>query len=125
MLPFVAFPVRSGIREELAGALPAGCAFIFGWARKAPLEKVEALRTSPRRTAVAAVAQIPEDEPVRCFCGAAEFDYSFVRFPMLHVSRCRNCGLEHRCELEIAPVKKAKARQPDSEPPVGFPPFWY
>lgn len=103
-----------------------GCAFIFGWARRqAPLKKVEALRTSSRRTAVAAVAQIPEDELVRCFCGAAEFDYSFVRFPMLHVSRCRNCGLEHRGELKIAPVPKAAARPADHEPPFGFPPFWY
>jgi hypothetical protein len=84
------------------------------------------LRTSPRRTAVAAVAQTLDDEPVRCFCGAAEFDYSFVRFPMLHVSRCRNCGLESRGELKIAPAQqKAATPPPGAEPPVGFPPFWY
>ena len=80
---------------------------------------------SPRRTA-AAVAQTIEDEPVRCFCGAAEFDYSFVRFPMQHVSRCRNCGLESRGELKVTPVKqRAAPSQPGAEPPVGFPPFWY
>ena len=83
------------------------------------------MRTSPRRTAAAAVL-IAEEAPVRCFCGAAEFDYSFVRFPMLHVSRCRNCGLESRGELKIAPVRKKAARQPPgAQPPVGFPPFWY
>ena len=80
---------------------------------------------SPHRTAVA-VAQTAEDEPVRCFCGAAEFDYSFVRFPMQHVSRCRNCGLESRGELKVAPAKQRGApQQRDAEPPVGFPPFWY
>ena len=84
------------------------------------------MRTSSRRTAAAAVVQIPEDDSVRCFCGAAEFDYSFVRFPMLHVSRCRNCGLESRAELKIAPArKKAAPQRPGAEPPVGFPPFWY
>ena len=82
------------------------------------------MRTSSRRTAAAAVAQIPEDDLVRCFCGAAEFDHSFVRFPMLHVSRCRN--LESRGELKLAPIKKkAATQQPGAEPPVGFPPFWY
>ena len=84
------------------------------------------MRTSSRRTAAAAVVQIPADEPVRCFCGAAEFDYSFVRFPMQHVARCRNCGLESRGELKIAPVKqKAATQPPGAQPPVGFPPFWY
>jgi hypothetical protein len=102
------------------------CVHLPPGAKKRRHEGSEALRTSSRRTAAAAVAQIPEDEPVRCFCGAAEFDHSFVRFPMLHVSRCRNCGLESRAELKIAPVgKKAALQPPGAQPPVGFPPFWY
>ena len=82
------------------------------------------MSTSPRRAA-AAVAQVAEPEPLTCFCGAAEFDYSFARFPMAHVSRCRNCGFEHRCELKLTPVKHATAQPPDAQPPIGFPPLWY
>jgi hypothetical protein len=72
----------------------------------------------------AAVAQIVEDDATRCFCGAAEFDFSFVRFPMQHVSRCRTCGLEHRCELKLTPTKAAP-RPSEPQQPFGFPPFWY
>ena len=69
---------------------------------------------------------IAGNEPVRCFCGADEYEYSFARFPMTHVSRCRKCGLEHRCELKVAPTKQASSRPPDaSDPSVGLPPFWY
>ena len=81
------------------------------------------MSTTSRKTAKT-VSRIADAEPVACFCGGAEYDYSFVRFPMTHVSRCRACGLEHRCELQIAPAKKAKS--PAAEPPpLGFPPFWY
>lgn len=83
------------------------------------------MSTSSRRRTAAFAGQIIEDEPVRCFCGAAEFDHSFVRFPMLHVSRCRNCGFENRGELKVAPAKKVEPQQPGAAPPVGFPPFWY
>jgi hypothetical protein len=76
---------------------------------------------SPRRTAADA-ARPADSEPVRCFCGAAEFDYAFSRFPMTHVSRCRNCGLEHRCALKITPARRTATQPP--EPPAGFPPFW-
>jgi hypothetical protein len=84
---------------------------------------------SPRRTA-GAVTLTSDDQPTRCFCGAAEYDYSFVRFPMAHVSRCRNCGFEHRCVLNIRPAKatgpaKQAASGRPQEPPLGFPPFWY
>jgi hypothetical protein len=101
------------------------CVYLPSGAQKRRHIGFEALRTSSHRTA-AAVVQIAEQPPVRCFCGAAEFDYSFVRFPMLHVSRCRNCGLASRGELKVAPVKKKAAMQPPgAEPPVSFPPFWY
>lgn len=65
-------------------------------------------------------------EPVRCFCGGTEFDYSFARFPMEHVSRCKACGLEHRCELKVTPVKHPSPKPSDPpDPSIGFPPFWY
>lgn len=81
---------------------------------------------SRRRTA-AAVTQAAEqqEEPVTCFCGAAEFAYSFARFPMAHVSRCRKCGFEHRCELKPATPKSPRAPTPPDDPPMGAPPFWY
>jgi hypothetical protein len=78
--------------------------------------------TTSRRTALA-VTRTADAETVTCFCGGTEYDYGFVRFPMTHVSRCRACGLEHRCELQIAPARKAETRPPDQ--PLGFPPFWY
>lgn len=70
---------------------------------------------------------IAANEAVMCFCGGTEFDYSFVRFPMAHVSRCKACGLEHRCELKATPVKTVRPSPSDhpSGPGVGFPPFWY
>ena len=69
---------------------------------------------------------IADTESVRCFCGGTEFDYSFARFPMTHVSRCKACGLEHRAELKVTPVNQTRPRQSDkSDPPVGLPPFWY
>jgi hypothetical protein len=69
--------------------------------------------------------RVAETEPMTCFCGGTDYDYSFARFPMTHVSRCRNCGFEHRCELQIAtPKLRPTAAQPE-DPPLGFPPFWY
>ena len=78
-----------------------------------------------RRHKAAESAQITAAEAVTCFCGGTEYDYSFVRFPMTHVARCRTCGFEHRCDLQIAPDRPRPAAQPaDEEPPIGFPPFW-
>ena len=79
----------------------------------------------PRRRMAADAAQIAEKEPVTCFCGGADYDYSFARFPMTHVSRCRNCGFEHRCELKIATPKPRSTQTSSEDPPLGFPPFWY
>ncbi len=79
-----------------------------------------------RRHKAADTAQITGEETVTCFCGGTEYDYSFVRFPMHHVSRCRKCGFEHRCELKVAPERPRPATPPPGEdPPIGFPPFWY
>ena len=79
-----------------------------------------------RRRRAADAAQIAEAEATTCFCGGKEYDYSFTRFPMTHVSRCRNCGFEHRGELKIAtPAKAQRAAAGPEDPPLGFPPFWY
>jgi hypothetical protein len=78
-----------------------------------------------RRRLAADAAQLAEGEAMTCFCGGKEYDYSFARFPMTHVSRCRNCGFEHRGELKISPSRAPRAPTPPEDPPVGFPPFWY
>jgi hypothetical protein len=83
---------------------------------------------SARRTAArkAADAKTAEEAPVRCFCGGADYEYSFVRFPMRHVSRCKRCGFEHRCVLKIEPTRPPPTPSPtDDDPPISFPPFWY
>jgi hypothetical protein len=79
-----------------------------------------------RRQKAAGANQITEAETVTCFCGGTEYDYSFVRFPMTHVSRCRKCGFEHRCDL-LVPQPRARPSAPRAgeDPSIGFPPFWY
>ncbi|HWF76202.1 MAG TPA: hypothetical protein VN694_03410 [Caulobacteraceae bacterium] len=79
---------------------------------------------SHRRMAADA-AQLAEGDPTPCFCGGKAYDYSFTRFPMTHVSRCRNCGFEHRCELKVTPAKPPPAPASPEDPPIGLPPFWY
>jgi hypothetical protein len=93
--------------------------------RKAQMRAVtegKNVSTSSRRKATAS-SPLEGGEPVTCFCGATDFDYSFVRFPMTHVSRCRSCGLEYRGELKIT-QPPPRPSSPPQAPPIAFPPFW-
>ncbi len=82
----------------------------------------------PRRKLSARVIKLVCEgggEPPTCFCGGGVYTYSFERFPMTHVSRCKACGFEHRCDLQTAPPRKPPK---PPEGPIGyqgFPPFWY
>ena len=84
----------------------------------------EQVRVSHRRRTPAKKAN-QDAEPVTCFCGGTDFDYSFVRFPMAHVSRCRACGLEPRGELKMEPAPVRAGSSQAGQPPIAFPPFWY
>ena len=78
-----------------------------------------------RRSAKAIKLIAGEGEPAACFCGSVRFSYEFTRFPMEHVSRCEECGFEHRCGIQPTPVKKAPRAEPPPPESPGWPPFFY
>jgi hypothetical protein len=78
-----------------------------------------------RRRSARVIKLIAGGQPLACWCGSTEHDYSFVRFPMEAVSRCKSCGAEYRCTIQ--PSKPPPKPKPPSGPPdfEGYPPFYF